>query len=217
MTRILAFFDESGDMGWKFDAPFREGGSSRKFIIGAALGSDNINRKLSKTIRRLWETQGWTSKNEKKWNGISDKAKRAFAELAAEMAQNNPDVKMCVAVLAKQDLPVHLRPDQHLLYAHLATNLIADELTACTQASICPDELNAGTGSANLLQHLMRHEMWFRRNCTGLIEQKSTQKAFVQALEFCDMLSGAAAAHFEDGRSEPWDILKPFVKVKEGW
>lgn len=32
---ITVYLDESGDLGWKFDAPYRSGGSSRYLTIAA--------------------------------------------------------------------------------------------------------------------------------------------------------------------------------------
>lgn len=216
MTRISAYFDESGDLGWKFDAPFRQGGSSRVFIIAGASGPDQAHRQFGKVIKKLWESQGWTTSKEKKWNNISDKAKLAFAELTAKFAEENSDVHLAVAVLDKEKLAEHLRADQHLLYAHLATQLVSDVLAGCTTAEVCPDELNAGAGSSNLLQHLMRHELWFRRGCSPAIRQVRRQKHLEDALEFCDMLAGAAASHFEDKRSEPWELIAKYVHVRHG-
>lgn len=216
MSRISSFFDESGDLGWKFDAPYRQGGSSRFFVIAGASGADQVHRRFGKVVKKLWESQGWTTTKEKKWNNISDKAKLKFAELAAAFATENPDIHLAVAVLRKEDLAEHLRLDQHLLYAHLATQLVGDILAGSTTAEVCPDELNAGAGSANLLQHLLRHELWFRRGCSPTIRQVRSQKHLVASLEFCDLLAGAAASHFEDARSEPWEILAKHVNVRHG-
>jgi hypothetical protein len=216
LARILAFFDESGDLGWKFDAPYRQGGSSRFFVIASALGPGKLHHPLGRVIKKLWHTQGWTSQQEKKWKDIPNKARLSFAELALGCIEANPDIRLSVSILDKQALQPHLRPDHHLLYAHLATQLIASDLAACSEAEVCPDELNQGTGAANLLQHLMRHEVWFRRGCAPSIKQIPKQKHLEQALGFCDMLAGAAASQYEDGRSEPWRLLEQAVTVRHG-
>jgi hypothetical protein len=216
MSRILAVFDESGDLGWKFDAPYRAGGSSRVFVIAGVTGADKVHRRLGRVIKKLRVAQGWTSSREKKWANISDKAKQTFVELVDAFAKDNPDVRLSVAVLEKEKLPETLRPDKQLLYAHLATQLVADELAACEIAEVCPDELNAASGSANLLEHLMRHEVLFRRGCAAQITHVARQAHLEQALEFCDMLAGAAAAHFEDKRSEFWNVISPHVRVRTG-
>jgi hypothetical protein len=216
MARFLAFFDESGDLGWKFDAPYRAKGSSRYFVIASALGAGDVHRRLGKVVKQVWAHQKWTSKHEKKWVDMTDAARFNFAETVAKYVKEHPEDRLAVSVLKKEELPLHLRPDQHLLYAHLATQLVCEDLAGCEAVAVCPDELNAGTGSANLLRHLLRHELWFRRGCSPEVQQVSTKKPFVQALEFCDWLAGATASHFEDGRSEPWKILSEFVTVRHG-
>jgi len=216
MTELLAFFDESGDLGWRLDAPYRAGGSSRYLVIAAALGEGNLHRRLGKAIDQLWTHQGWTSKHEKKWNNISDGAKLQFAKLAVDFCNQNPQDKLTVHVLRKSDVAAHMRRDHHLLYAHITTQMIASDLAYSTKAAVCPDELNAGAGKANLLQHLMRHEVWFRKGCNPEINQVSARASFSRALEFCDMLAGAAANHFEDSKSEPWNIVSKFVTLRQG-
>lgn len=216
VTRLTAFFDESGDLGWKLEAPYRAGGSSRYFVIACAIGPGKVHRGLGKVIKKLRDLQGWTSHAEKKWANISLGAKQNFCILAAQYAQANPDTHLAVSLIEKQKVPPRLRMDQHLIYAHLATQLIAERLERCDQAEICPDELNTGQGASNLLQHLVRHEVWFRRGCSPDIRQVVRQKHFEQALEFCDMLAGAAAGHFEHGVSEPWKTLQPHVTVRMG-
>lgn len=216
MSKLLAFFDESGDLGWKFDAPYRAQGSSRYFVIACALGAGDVHNRLARVIQQLWAQQKWTTTKEKKWAKMSDAARLNFANLAVAHLQKHPDDKLSVSILKKQELPQNLRADHHILYAHLATQLICEECEPHEAVTVCPDELNAGTGKTNLLQHLMRHELWFRRGCAADVQQLTSRKSFVQALEFCDMLAGVAASHFEDGRSEPWNALHNALTVRHG-
>ncbi|MBF4102116.1 DUF3800 domain-containing protein [Gallibacterium anatis] len=47
--QISVYLDESGDLGWKFDAPYRQGGSSRYLTIAAIV----INHDKRHILKRL--------------------------------------------------------------------------------------------------------------------------------------------------------------------
>ena len=42
--QVSVYLDESGDLGWKFDAPYRCGGSSRYLTISAIIFCSYVER-----------------------------------------------------------------------------------------------------------------------------------------------------------------------------
>jgi len=56
---LLIYLDESGDLGWNFSAPFRNGGSSR-FLTIAALCVPTPKKHLPKrVVKKLYQKFGW--------------------------------------------------------------------------------------------------------------------------------------------------------------
>lgn len=49
------YFDESGDLGWILDAPYRDGGSSRYFTIAYVLIPSEKSILLDRFIRRFYK------------------------------------------------------------------------------------------------------------------------------------------------------------------
>lgn len=211
----LVLLDESGDLGWIFDKPYRHGGSSRFFTIGATVGIDNAHRKPGAVFKRLAKIQNWTSKNEKKWIDLGSQVRKTFANLTVDMAKEHPGVHLLVCVLDKQKVPLHIRGHHHLIYAWLASSLIAPTIRTLRHTSICPDELNSG--SEALVETVLRKDLWFHLRSKACVTRIARSGALEDGLSFCDFLAGSFQSHFEDGDSDAFHILKDHVYLHEPW
>jgi len=87
---MQAFLDESGDLGWVLDKPYRHGGSS-KFLTLAFLLLPPSDRNAAKHLMRsMYDRFGW--KNEAKASKATDEQMRIFCEKTVEMVRRrNPN------------------------------------------------------------------------------------------------------------------------------
>jgi hypothetical protein len=82
---LMIYLDESGDLGWSFDAPFRRGVSSRYLTI-AALCLPNEKKHLPKRIiKNLYQRFGWPVAEEKKWSAMDGLERTEFAKAARSL------------------------------------------------------------------------------------------------------------------------------------
>lgn len=201
VSNALILSDESGDLGWKFNQPNRDGGSSWYFVIAACLGANGHHMKFGKVIRNLWEMKGWTSRNEKKWIDLKEGARSDFCHLASRMLdQNNETAKVFVSIVKKELIPVHMQDHFHLIYAMVFSRSVYEEITRYRTVSLCPDNLNAGTGSKNLIENITRRDVWLQGRGSTTIEQIERSRPLEDGLAFCDYIAGAVWNHYEEGR-----------------
>lgn len=217
MSNALILLDESGDLGWEFNQPYRFGGSSRYFTIGAIVGVNNEHKRPGHVVRAMRQEFGWTSQREKKWINIGSSVRRSFANRTVKMIKENPSVHVLVSVLDKRKVPNHIRGHFHLFYAWMASSLIAPSIRTLRQASICPDELNAGLGNDALMESVLRKDLWFHLRSQTEISRIQRSKPLEDGLAFCDYLAGAFQSHFEDGQSECYNLLKDHVYLHQPW
>lgn len=217
LSSALVLLDESGDLGWVLDQPYRMGGSSRYFTIAAAIGTQNTHRKFGKVIDKVHKTQGWTSAKEKKWIKLAPQARRVFAEHVVDLCDKEHRIALLVSVIEKKLVPPHLHDHFHLLYSWMASSLIAANARVYDQLSICPDELNAGSGSQTLIENILRKELWFNLRASTVVKRVPRTEALDTGLMFCDFLAGAVQSHFEDGISEAYDKIKKYIFVHRPW
>jgi len=63
---LIIYLDESGDLGWNFTAPFRNGGSSRYLTIAAVCVPSAKIALPKRAVRKLYNKFGWPTGLEKK-------------------------------------------------------------------------------------------------------------------------------------------------------
>lgn len=52
--RTLIYLDESGDLGWTFDKPYQQGGSSRKLSIAAIVIPENKIKLITRIVSAMY-------------------------------------------------------------------------------------------------------------------------------------------------------------------
>lgn len=233
----FAYMDESGDLGWKLDLPYLDGGSSRYFVIAIAIGMNTNYRRIGKVVDKLHELQKWTSLKEKKWATVKSHAPRvAFCQLAAKELSSNAEIKVFVAVYHKESAPEFVRtvdvrsmfPEKnegelqileskykgraHLVYAMMVAETLADHLPVMAKFTYCPDELNEGQRT---LDHLLTYRLLMQQEREVELKRVDRTGPMQRGLDFADMCAGAVfeAYQFDDPRY--LDILRPYVVIKE--
>jgi len=232
----MAYLDESGDLGWKLDAPFQAGGSARYFVIAIAVGMNEAYRRVGKVVDRLHRAQGWTSKHEKKWATISPGAREAFCQLAAAELSGNDQIKVMIAVYHKELAPDFLRgidiraahPEAteaeiavleakykgraHLVYAMMVAETLAEHLPAMETFTFCPDELNEGQRA---LDHILTYRLLIQQQRNLVLKRVDRVGAMQRGLDFADMCAGAAFESYQRGDTKYLEILRPYVVIKD--
>ena len=232
----FAYLDESGDLGWKLDQPYLEGGASRYFVISIALGMNNQHRRIGKVVDELHKVQKWSSKNEKKWATISKGARENFCQLAAKELAENPEVKVFVAVYHKETAPDFLRSMEvravhpnanereiqmleakykgraHLTYSMLVAETLADHLPSLDTFAYCPDELNEGQRT---LDHILTYRLLIQQNRQLTLNRVDRKQPMQRGLDFADMCAGAVFEAYQFGDRSYLEILRPYIVVKD--
>jgi hypothetical protein len=232
----MAYLDESGDLGWKLDAPFQAGGSARYFVIAIAVGMNEAYRRVGKVVDRLHKVQGWTSRHEKKWATISPGAREAFCQLAAAELAGNDQIRVMIAVYHKEHAPDFLRgidvraahPEAteaeiavleakykgraHLVYAMMVAETLAEHLPAMDTFTFCPDELNEGQRA---LDHILTYRLLIQQQRNLVLKRVDRVAAMQRGLDFADMCAGAAFESYQRNDTRYLEILRPYVVIKD--
>lgn len=109
--------DESGDMGWKFDAPYRKGGSSRFLTIAFIICPSTKSHKLDRIVRKIYEKRGVHFKDtEVKGSSLTIEEKESIARLTVDMLEKNTDFSLVSITADKRNVADHIRRDPNKLY-----------------------------------------------------------------------------------------------------
>ena len=211
---ISIYLDESGDLGWKFDAPYRHGGSSRYLTI-ACLVTPTSKRDLSKRIiRKMYKKFGWNPKVEKKWSQMNVEERNYFALKAKELREKHPDIKYFSMTAKKANVQPHIRHDPNKLYNYMTGLLLLEEMSHFPSARFYPDPRSVKVESGNSMHDYLQTQLWFEKGSATMLTTIPAESSSNLNVQFSDMLSGVVQGHFEDGNSSPWHILASSINVR---
>ncbi|WP_322060006.1 DUF3800 domain-containing protein [Paraburkholderia sp. J63] len=110
------FLDESGCLGWKLDAPYQRGGSSRFFTLAAAIIPDGAEPVLERVVRGVYKHRGRSSGNELKSVQLSSGERMAFAGELAKIRAKRPDIRFVTITVRKERVNGAFRRTPNGLY-----------------------------------------------------------------------------------------------------
>ncbi len=209
------YLDESGDLGWTFTHPYRQGGSSRYLTIASLLVSANKKHLPSRIIRDSYKKFSWPTHIEKKWSQMRKNERIWFAKQATLLQSNYPkDIKYISITVKKENVQPHIRCDSNKLYNYMIGLSLLDEMSAHSAITFVPDHRNVKVASGNSLHDYLQTKLWFDKQSTTILTTQPCNSATSKNVQFSDMLSGIVQGHFEDGNSKPWDEIRQNISYK---
>lgn len=215
MKTINIYLDESGDLGWTLDKPYRRGGSSQYITIASLIVTPEKKHLPKRLLKKLYKKFKWDPKIEKKWSEMSKPEREVFAEKAKDLVVANPDdIRYISITVRKRNVMQHIRKDSNKLYNYMIGLSLLNEMGKYDVVNFIPDPRSVKVESGNSLHDYLQTTLWFQEKAaTELITRPIDSSACVN-LQFSDMLSGIVQGHFEDGNSEPWKVLSPLISYK---
>ncbi|WP_223630219.1 DUF3800 domain-containing protein [Pseudomonas atacamensis] len=215
MTKIFIYLDESGDLGWKFDAPYRNGGSSRYLTIAALVASEEKRHLPKRLIKKLYQKFNWPATEEKKWSGMNAAQRLAFATASQKMLADNPGHFRYISItVKKENVRAHIRSDENKLYNYMIATVLLDEMSKYDEVNFVPDPRSVKVKSGNSLHDYLQTQLWFENDCETIIITRPCDSMQCHQIQFSDMLSGLVQTHFEDGNSAPWAVLRDDISYQ---
>lgn len=139
MPSVTIFLDESGDLGWKLDAPNGKGGSSQYLTISALCVPNEKAKVPRRAIRSLYNHFSWSPKTEKKWADMGSNQREHFATIAARMKDRHEDISLISIVVKKKNVMEHIRKDGNKLYNYMIRLALLDYMTGFDVVTFIPD------------------------------------------------------------------------------
>ncbi len=154
------YLDESGDLGWTFDKPYRGGGSSRFLTIGFLICEDSESKYPKRLVKDVYSKYNWKVSKEKKATDLSDSQKDYIAGQTIRMLSAHPNMHLGAITVNKEQVPNHIRSDGNKLYnyminlgtlqivkAHTSTLLVRDNRSIKVESgNSCIDYLQTIAG-----------------------------------------------------------------------
>jgi hypothetical protein len=208
------YVDESGDLGWKFDAPYRHGGSSRYLTIASLVCPPTKDHYPKRIVADLYKKFRWNPQKEKKWADMGKTPRNEFTVAAQKLITTHTDIKLFSITVFKERVSEHIRKDCNKLYNYMINLSLIDEMCQYGHVCLIPDPRSIKVQSKNSLHDYLDICLTFDKGVETILKTKPADSAQNRNLQFTDMLAGLVQNHYEDSISDCWNILKPHICAK---
>lgn len=215
MSSAIFYIDESGDLGWKFESPYRKGGSSRYLTIAALICPPDKKHFPKRLIINLYKKFKWNPKIEKKWFSMTNSEKNGFANDALFLVDRHPEIKLLAITVFKERVMEHIRQDSNKLYNYMINLSLIDEISKYDDVILIPDLRAIKVKSGNSLHDYLGINLAFEKRVTTSLRTLPCDSACSKSVQFADMLAGMVQSHYEDSNNNCWNILQKHIASKK--
>ncbi|PIF33394.1 uncharacterized protein DUF3800 [Flavobacterium sp. 9] len=155
------YIDESGDLGWKFDKPNRDGGSSRFITITGIIISKDEEKYISRFISDIYKKYNLTPNIEKKGaNFISEHSSFITSQLANKIITKSTSFKIISITVNKSKVYKSLRKDKNIFYNYVLGLLLKPEIIQLDNAEIVLDKRTIKVSHGESFPDYIKTEIW---------------------------------------------------------
>lgn len=198
------FVDESGDLGWTFNRPGGDGGSSR-FITIAGIAIDQMHLKpFARQIHNLYLDLGMKLRVEKKGSQLLNREALAIAKYFKQLAIELPSFEMVSITCNKAKVAEPLRRDKNVFYNHLLSTLIVSLLDRFDTIDLVMDDRSIRHGSRNSFEDCLRAKCWGELGRDVQITCRYEDSRKNPGIWVADWLANFVWRHYENEMHDPY-------------
>lgn len=207
------YLDESGCLGWKLDAPYQRGGSSRFFTLAAAIIPDDAEPVLNRVVRGLYKHRGRSTQNELKSVQLSAGERSGFAAELAKLRGKRPDIEFVTITVRKENANVAFRRHPNGLYNYMAKLLLLDAMAGHESVCFIPDARSLKIELKHALHDYLCTEL-AARGADTVLQTTPWESRDSLALQFVDLVAGIVWAHHEHRNGDAYRAASPSIQQK---
>lgn len=212
--QVSVYIDESGDLGWSFDKPYRQGGSSRYLTIAGILISHDKRHLLKRLMKNLYNKTHTPHHQEVKWAKLTKEHRLWIAQKLSNLKQKlGCDIEFICVVVQKEKVAHHIRLDPNKLYNYMIKRAFAEKLSYYEFVMLNIDQRSMKVESGNSLHDYLQTEIWFSYHTPTLLETTQCDSKHHLSVQLADILSGIVQSHFEDNKSQAFNMIEHQLKL----
>lgn len=209
------YIDESGDLGFAHDKPFRSGGSSRYLTIAFLLIPKAIQHYPQRIIRDIYTHRKRSPKNELKGSGLNSATQLFFTSKVVALLKRFSDIKIFSITVNKANVESHIRQDPNKLYNYMIGLILIDFIKDFPLVTFIPDIRSIKVNSGNSLSDYLQTKLWFDIKSKTKINNRPKESCNESNLQFIDFITHIIWSRYEDQESSTaYKILTPHISER---
>ncbi|MDR1323290.1 MAG: DUF3800 domain-containing protein [Candidatus Margulisbacteria bacterium] len=211
-SQMHIYLDESGDLGWKFDKPYRYGGSSRYLSIALIFVPRHLKNKPKDLMRKLYKKYAWT--HEKKASDSTDTQRLEFCAMVRELLKKYPEIKISCITVKKENVYEHIRQDSNLLYNYMIGLVLPDYIEKQGKVFFSPDIRSVKIKSGNSLIDYLRVKIWLEHDLKTSIIYAPDESHKSYSIQFADWIVNNIWLNFENNTNKYFDLISAHINLR---
>jgi len=163
------YLDESGDLGWKFDSPYRNGGSSRFLTIGYLICPIQECHMVKRVVREVYNRFRFTPSKEIKASDLNSHHKEFICEATIKLMTKKPYFHLGAITVKKENVGAHIRRDGNTLYNYMMGHSLIGHIENHISCKISRDYRSVKVLSGQSCVDYIQTIIWFHRNKTTVV------------------------------------------------
>lgn len=209
------YIDESGDLGFSFQKPYRKGGSSRYLTITFLLIPKDLSKYSKRIVKKFFKKKGKSTEKEIKGKDLSDNDKLYIAERTDKLLQKYKKIRIISITVDKRNVKTHIRDDPNKLYNYMIGLALPKKIKHQDRVTLIPDKRSIKVASGNSLIDYLKIKPWFEFDSKTIIDYQPLESHTALNLQFIDWISNIIWNKYEDGEIEALNIFEKRIELVE--
>ena len=202
------YLDESGDLGWKFDKPYGQEGSSRFLTIAALIVPKDLAAHPKRIVRKIYKKRNTPPEQEIKGAKLDRDERLYVANRTVKLLQRKPQMQLAAITVRKERVQPHIRADGNKLYNYMTKLLLLHKIKKHPSVDFIPDPRTIKVKSGNSLVDYLQIELWFEHNALTTIHECPSESKTNLGLQYVDFIAHFVWRNYELNSSAAFNVLK---------
>ena len=209
------YLDESGDLGWTLDKPFRSGGSSQFLSIAYIIVPNEQIKYCNRVVRDIYTLFNVQSNVELKGTSMNEQQKLIAAGKIVKMLKDKPDMCIGAITVKKKNVRYHLREDGNILYNYMIGLSTLNKIQTFGQVEMVRDKRSVKVKSGNSCIDYLKIKLGFDMKSDTILVDNPTESHTELNIMFIDWVANFVWSHYEDGKSDAFNRLTGVLNNQE--
>lgn len=204
---ISIYLDESGDLGWTLDQPYKRGGSSRYLTLAAVIVPTAKSHLIARVVRGLYKARNRPKSKELKSVELRPHERQTFVRALQQLRQDHPDILFTAITVNKAGVNPAFRRHPNGLYNYMTKLMLLEQMGKYADVDFIPDARSVKVELKHAFHDYLRTALAESGAETRLTTTPQESKDLFE-IQFADILASLAWSHFEYGDQQ-------FVAVRD--
>ena len=212
---MQVYFDESGDLGWTFNKPYGDGGSSRYLTIAFLFIDESLKSIPKRIIKDLYRKRKQSSAIELKGCRLKQEEKEEFINKTKRMLKKYRSIKLAAITVKKENVAAHIREDKNLIYNFMTKLVIPEYVKGYQKVDLFPDPRSIKVQSTNSLKDYLQIHLWFELKVSTKLYKHTITSDNNLNIQFADVLANIIWESYELNKTMNKNNLLDMIDNRE--